>query len=136
MDKKNTIYSMKKTCELTGLTYDTLKFYCNSGLIPNVKRNENNHRIFDNNDINWIKNLTCLKKCGMSINEMKEYLNLCLEGKNSIPKRQKILDKKLLELEQKKQELQESINFINWKQNFYKEVLSGKQEYFSYLLNK
>lgn len=131
----NNLYSMKETCEKTGLTYDTLKFYCNEGLIPNVKRNKSNYRVFSDNDINWIKNLTCLKNCGMSIIEMKNYLKLCLKGQASISERQDILEAKLYELEQKKQEIQKSIDFIHWKQNFYNDVLSGKTKYFSYLIN-
>ena len=134
MTKTEKLYSMKETCNKTGLTYDALKFYCNEGLIPNVKRNKSNYRVFDDNDINWIKNLTCLKNCNMSIAEMKEYLELCLKGESSIPERQNILDAKLRELEHKKEELQDAIDFVHWKQNFYKEVLSGKKEYFSYLI--
>lgn len=135
MEKNNILYSMKETCEKTGLTYDALKFYCNEGLIPNVKRNKSNYRVFNDNDINWIKSLSCLKNCGMSILEMKEYLALCLKGQSSIPERQKVLDIKLQELEEKKREIQDSINFVKWKQNFYKDVLSGKTKYFSYLIN-
>lgn len=134
MTKTEKLYSMKETCNKTGLTYDALKFYCNEGLIPNVKRNKSNYRVFDDNDINWIKSLSCLKNCGMSIVEMKKYLELCLKGENSIPERQDILDAKLRELEHKKQEIQDAIDFVHWKQNFYKDVLSGKKEYFSYLI--
>ena len=134
MTKTDKLYSMKEACEITGLTYDALKFYCNEGLIPNVKRNKSNYRVFDDNNINWIKSLTCLKKCDMSIVEMKEYLNLCLKGQSSIPERQDILEAKLNELENKKKEIEEAINFVHWKQNFYKDVLSGKKEYFSYLI--
>ena len=89
---------MKETCDQTGLSYDTLKFYCNEGLVPNVKRDKNNYRIFDDNDVAWIGSLSCLKSCNMSIQEMKDYLNLCLEGEKSIPQRQVILDAKLKEL--------------------------------------
>lgn len=135
MSNNETLYSMKETCEKTGLTYDALKFYCNEGLIPNVKRNKSNYRVFNDNDINWIKSLSCLKNCGMSIVEMKEYLDLCLKGQSSIPERQIILEAKERELEHKKQELEEAINFVKWKQNFYKDVLSGKTKYFSYLIN-
>ena len=39
------MYTMKQACELTKLSYETLKFYCNEGLVPNVKRDKNNHRI-------------------------------------------------------------------------------------------
>lgn len=130
----NKIYSMKETCEATGLTYDALKFYCNEGLVPNVKRDKNNYRIFDDRDIAWIKSLSCLKNCGMSIIEMKEYLELCLKGEASIPKRKVVLDAKLRELEHKKQEIQDSIDYIHWKQGFYDDVLSGKIEYYSNLI--
>lgn len=92
MSKEKKLYSMKQVCEKTGLTYDTLKFYCNEGLVPNVKRNKNNYRIFNDKDIAWINSLSCLKNCGMSISEMKEYLNLCLKGISSIPERKLILD--------------------------------------------
>lgn len=131
-DKKQ--YSMKQVCEITGLTYDALKFYCNAGLIPNVKRDKNNYRIFNDRDVEWIKSLSCLKGCGMSIKEMKEYLALCLEGKESIPKRKAVLNIKQQELEAKMQELQNSIDYIHWKQQFYDDVLSGKAPYFSNLI--
>lgn len=129
------MYSMKETCEKVGMSYQTLKFYCNQGLIPNVKRDKNNYRIFDDDNINWIKSLSCLKKCGMSIDEMRRYLDLCLQGQSSIPERKIMLDAKRKELELQKKEIDDSLSFIDWKQNFYNNVLSGKTEYFSYLIN-
>ena len=128
------IYSMKQACEKTGLTYDTLKFYCNEGLVPNVKRDKNNYRIFSDKDISWINGLSCLKNCGMSIAEMKEYLNLCLKGEVSIPDRKIILNNKLKELEHKKEEIDDSINYIKWKCNFYDDILSGKAKYYSNIM--
>lgn len=129
------LYTMKQACEKTGLTYDTLKFYCNEGLIPNVKRDKNNYRVFNDKDIEWIKSLSCLKSCDMSIVEMKEYLALCLKGKSTIPERQEILNNKLKELEYKINKIQNSINYIHWKQNFYNDVLNGKTQYYSNLTN-
>lgn len=125
---------MKQVCEATGLTYETLKFYCNEGLVPNVKRDKNNRRIFDERDLAWIKDLSCLKKCSMSIADMKEYLSLCLEGKSSIPSRQEMLKIKKESLLSQIEEITASVNYIDWKQNFYKDVLSGKTEYISNLI--
>ena len=67
---------MMQACKEADMTYQALKYYCNEGLVPNVKRDKNNRRIFDEKDIKWIKDLVCLKKCGMSIQEMKDYLAL------------------------------------------------------------
>ncbi len=86
-------YSMKEVSEITGLSYDTLKYYSNEGLIPDVKRDRNNYRIFDEKNIGWIKSLSCLKKCGMSNKEIKVYMKLCKKGISSIPERKEILDK-------------------------------------------
>lgn len=128
------MYSMKEACEKTNLSYQTLKFYCNQGLIPNVKRNENNYRIFDDNNIAWINSLFCLKNCGMSILEMKEYLELCLKGESTIPERKVILERKRKSLLDELSKIQKSIDYIDWKQNFYDDVLSGKTKYYSNLI--
>ena len=125
---------MKQACRQTGLSYETLKFYCNQGLVPNVKRDEQNRRIFSDRDIRWINSLGCLKNCGMGIQEMRQYLQLCLEGPASIPERKVILEEKRLELEQELKRVQDSIAYIDWKQQFYDEVLSGKREYISNLM--
>ena len=127
-------YSMKEACAQTGMAYENLKFYCNEGLIPNVKRDRRNYRVFDDHDIRWIQSLNCLKNCGMSIAEMKEYLALCLEGEGSIPQRQLILKNKKEALLQSIEKLQQAVTFIDWKQNFYDDVLSGKIKYYSNLI--
>lgn len=125
---------MKEVCGQTGMTYEALKFYCNEGLVPNVKRDASNHRVFDDRDVAWIKSLTCLKNCGMSIQEMKVYIDLCLQGAASIPKRKIILAKKREQLQRRMADLQFSIDYIDWKQGFYDDVLTGKTKYHSNLI--
>ena len=125
---------MMQVCKETDMTYQALKFYFNEGLIPNVKRDKNNRRVFDERDVKWIKDLVCLKKCGMSIQEMKDYLALCLQGQSTIPQRQKMLDKKREALLASIEELKGCVDYIDWKQNFYNDVLSGKRPYVSNLI--
>lgn len=128
------MYTMKEACQKTGLSYETLKFYCNQGLVPNVKRDSLNRRVFSRKDIAWINSLGCLKNCGMGIQEMKQYLALCLQGESSIPERKVILEHKRNELQEELKRVQESIDYIDWKQGFYDDVLSGKTKYFSNLI--
>lgn len=128
------MYTMMQVCRELDMTYQTLKYYCNEGLIPNVKRDKNNRRIFDEKNIKWIKDLTCLKKCGLSIQEMKEYLELCLQGESTIVLRKEMLAKKQKELLISIKELEDSVAYIDWKQNFYDEVLSGQRPYISNLI--
>ena len=128
------MYTMMQVCRELDMTYQTLKYYCNEGLIPNVKRDSNNRRVFAEKDVKWIKDLTCLKKCGMSILEMKEYLELCLQGESTIMQRKEMLTKKREALLGSIKELEGSVDYIDWKQNFYDEVLSGARPYVSNLI--
>ena len=128
------MYSMKEACTLTNMTYENLKFYCNEGLVPNVKRDRRNYRVFDEHDIKWIQSLNCLKSCGMSIAEMKQYLALCMEGEGTIPERKVILAEKKETLLQSITEMQKAVAYIDWKQRFYDDVLSGKTAYYSNLV--
>ena len=65
---------------------------------------------------------------------MKEYLDLCLQGASTIPQRKEMLAKKQAALRVSMQELADSIAYIDWKQNFYDEVLSGERPYVSNLI--
>ena len=100
------MYTMKEACAKTGLRYETLKFYCNQGLVPNVKRDSQNRRIFNDRDIAWINSLNCLKNCNMGIAEM----------------------------EAERKRIEDAMAYIDWKQGFYDDVLSGKTKYFINLI--
>ena len=128
------LYTMKQACELTGMTYEGLKFYCNEGLIPNVKRAPNNHRVFDERDIAWVKSLLCLRDCGMGIQEMKEYTRLCLLGAESIPERKAMLQAKREQISERIHFLEDTLRYIDTKDKFYDDVLAGRREYFSNLI--
>ena len=130
------MYSMREACEQCHLSYETLKYYCNVGLVPNVSRDEHNYRVFDDDDITWINSLTCLKKCGMSLKEIKAYIALCLEGESTIPERQAMLSKKRDALLLKQEEIQASIDFIDYKQQLYDDILNKKIPYHSSLIKK
>lgn len=127
------MYTMKETCARTGLSYETLKFYCNQGLVPNVKRDGQNHRVFDDRDIAWLNSLNCLKNCGMGIGEMKQYLALCLEGEPSIPDRKAMLLARRQALESERRRIDEAIAYIDRKQQYYDDVLARKAHYSSNL---
>lgn len=129
------MYTMMQVCKEADMTYQTLKYYCNEGLVPNVKRDKNNRRIFDDRDLKWIKDLVCLKRCHMTIQEMKLYLDLCLQGESTIPQRKEILAQKRDSLVESIQRLYDCVDYIDWKQSFYDDVLSGKKPYISNLIS-
>lgn len=128
------LYSMKEVCQRTGMNYETLKFYCNQGLVPNVKRDGGNRRVFDERDLAWLEGLGCLRRCGLSIREMQHYVQLCLQGEASIPERKIILAERRKALEEEMARLQSAVEYLDGKQAFYDEVLAGRMPYVSNLL--
>lgn len=63
----------------------------------------------------------------------EKYLDLCLQGPSSNSQRNTMLTQKQEALRMSIQELEDSVAYIDWKQNFYDKVLSGRM-LFSLLL--
>ncbi|HHU07584.1 MAG TPA: MerR family transcriptional regulator [Clostridiaceae bacterium] len=129
------MYTMSDVCKKVGISYETLRFYCNEGLVPNVKRDKNNYRKFDERNVNWIKGLQCLRKCDMSLNDMKKYMKLCMVGESSITERKQMLAKQKGLLISKIEEINDSVKYIDDKQEYYDGVLAGKIELTSNLID-
>lgn len=125
------MYTMKEVCQIVGWSYETLKYYCKEGLIPNVKRDKNNYRVFDENNIEWIKGLQCLKKCGMILKDMRMYLDYCMQGPVSIPERVDMLNETKEDLERRLAEIQESLDYIEQKKELYRDMQEGRKPYVS-----
>ncbi|WP_342549118.1 MerR family transcriptional regulator [Paenibacillus sp. FSL P2-0089] len=72
-------YSIKETAERTGMPEDTIRYYEKIGLLPRAKRKGNSHRIYSDADLEMMQMISCLKKTGMSLDDMRPYLNLSLD---------------------------------------------------------
>ncbi|QDP38948.1 MerR family transcriptional regulator [Radiobacillus deserti] len=81
------MYTVREAAQITGLTEHAVRFYTDKGLVPSVQRNKNNIRLFDEESINWLYGAKCLKQTGMPIEVIKMYVDLCLEGDSTVPKR-------------------------------------------------
>lgn len=129
------MYTMKQVCEALNITYEALRFYCDEGLVPNVKRDRNNYRKFDDRDLRWLKSLLCLKRCGMGIKDIKSYMYLCMQGFSSINDRKEILAVQKNKLLEQMEQIQSNIDFIDEKQQYFDEVLAGNIAYTSNLID-
>lgn len=85
------MHTVKEAALITGLTEHAVRFYTDKGLVPSVKRNVNNIRLFDAESINWLYGVKCLKQSGMPIEVIKMYVELCLEGDSTISQRCEIM---------------------------------------------
>lgn len=83
VDTKNKMYSIGEVAELTGLSAHTLRYYEKEGLVFDVERGVNGLRAYSQSNIDMINIITCLKDTGMTISDIKGYVELCKNGQNS-----------------------------------------------------
>lgn len=130
------MYTMRQAAKLAGMNYETLRFYCKEGLVPNVKRDKNNYRIFDDNNITWLKSLECFKQSGMGITELRHFMNLSIEGEDTVIERMAILNNKKKELYEEIEKIKRNIDYIDHKLERYQDLLDGKAQYINLLAPK
>lgn len=69
--------TIKQMAQMFGVTEHTLRFYTGKGLLP-CARDGGNRRVFDEESVNWMQGIQCLKGCGASIEDIQTYRRLCL----------------------------------------------------------
>lgn len=115
-------YTIKQVSEKTGLSIYTLRYYDKEGLLPLVTRSKSGIRRFSDNDISWLKLICCLKNSGMSIEQIKEFMILCLQGNQTVEIRKDILLSHREKILQQMKQLENSLHTIDYKIDHYKEI--------------
>ncbi|QOQ55582.1 MerR family transcriptional regulator [Bacillus amyloliquefaciens] len=109
------------------LSTATLRYYESIGLIPPVKRNKSGIRDYDENDVNWIQFIKCMRSAGLSIEALIEYTALFTEGADhTIEPRKNILINERKRLKEKQREIGETINRLNKKIEDYEDILENE----------
>lgn len=112
-------YTVNDVAKLTGLTPYTIRYYAKEGLLPMVERNKNGTRIFKEKDLETLEFIECLKSCGMSIREIREFTKWTLEGDKTIEQRLALFEEKQKVLENKMEELRDTLDVIKYKKWYY-----------------
>jgi DNA-binding transcriptional MerR regulator len=115
-------YTIKQVAEKIDLTPYTLRYYEKEGLLPFVGRNEQGNRVFEDRDIEWILLICCLRDTGMSVAEIRRYVDLCMAGRETIEVRKKIILEHKESVEKKIEQMQEYLAKINDKLKCYDEI--------------
>ena len=105
-NQPNQDFTIRQVSELLGVKTVTLRSYCNRGLITGLKRNHAGYRIFSENQINQLRNISFLYRCGFSTRNIKTYL------KSPSNIRQQILATKKQQLWQELDGIRQNIDFI------------------------
>ena len=120
--------TVKEVSKKFNISEYTLRYYTDENLIPSIKRDKNNIRVFDEESLNWLKTIICLRKCGMSIKSIKEYVDLCIIGDSTILQRLDIINSQKVIIDKKIQELKESSLFLEKKKDLYDDIIKNNKK--------
>lgn len=113
-------YTVGEMAKQLGITPSTIRYYDKEGLLPFVERSNGGIRVFKDEDYEWLKIIICLKKTGMKLHDIKRFIEMVMEGDETINERldliltQKAIVKKQIE------ELEDTLKTLEFKEWYYK----------------
>ncbi|MEK3736331.1 MerR family transcriptional regulator [Paenibacillus sp. FSL H7-0941] len=118
------MYTVKEVAKLLGLTEHTIRYYTDKGLVPTIQRDKNNIRLFDDDSINWLTGVKYLKQCGMSVEDIKSYVDLCLIGDSTIHDRYQIIMEYKAAAAAQLEEAKLKVKYMEDKANHYLDIIN------------
>ena len=86
------MYTIGQVAEMFGLPVSTLRYYDKQGLFPDLERTSGIRR-FGDTELEALRVIECLKKAGMEIKDIKQFMDWCVEGASTYPLRRELLEK-------------------------------------------
>src|SRR5699024_10724505 len=107
--------TIAEVCRKYDISADTLRYYERIGLIPPVPRTKSGIRNYDEESCGWIELMICMRKAGVQIEALIEYVTLFKEGDKTLKAREAILIEQRDKQLEKMKEIQASLDRLNHK---------------------
>jgi DNA-binding transcriptional MerR regulator len=101
--------------EQHGLSTDTLRYYERVGLIPPVTRNESGIRNYSELDLQRVEFIKCMRKAGLPVEVLIDYIGLVQQGDRTIEARREILKEQRALLATRMKEMQKTLDILDHK---------------------
>lgn len=112
-------YTIGEMASRLGVASSTLRYYEKEGLLPFVERTNGGIRTFKDEDFAWLRTIECLKKTGMSIKDIKQFIDWCIEGDSTIDKRLALIQKQKQEVNAQIEKLNDTLEMLDFKEWYY-----------------
>lgn len=113
------VYTVGEMARLLEIPASTLRYYDKEGLLPFVERSSGGIRMFQSSDLEWLHIISCMKKAGMSIRDIRHYIELAVQGDATIDARLEMFERQREALTQQIAELQRTLDTVEYKCWFY-----------------
>ena len=113
------MYTVGEMARLVGISTSTLRYYDKEGLLPFVERSAGGIRIFKESDYQCLQIIECLKKTGMSLKDIKEFIYMAMQGDESIDERLELFKEQRKAVLEQMEELNKTLETIDFKCWYY-----------------
>ncbi len=121
------MYTIGQVSEKFGLPISTLRYYDKQGLFPRMER-ASGIRKFSDREIEALRVIECLKKSGMEIKDIKQFMDWCTEGASTYPQRKELLEKQRKTVEAEIEHMNKVLDMIKFKCWYYEQALQDGNE--------
>ena len=116
------MYTIGQVSEMFGLPISTLRYYDKQGLFPNMER-ISGIRKFSDNELEALRVIECLKKSGLEIKDIKQFMDWCVEGASTYPQRKALFEKQRKRLEAELIHMNKVLDMLKFKCWYYEQAM-------------
>ena len=121
------MYTIGQISEMFGLPVSTLRYYDKEGLFPHLERTSGIRR-FSDREIEALQVIECLKRTGMEIKDIKQFMQWCTEGPSTYTSRKELFENRKKALEEQLQALEKNMAMIRFKCWYYDQAIADGNE--------
>lgn len=122
------LYTVGEIAKVLGIPASTLRYYDQEGLLPFVERSSGGSRMFTDKDYEWLKVIVCLKKSGLSIKNIKAFIDMAVRGDESLAERYELFHARRDAVKEQLKEMQETLDLLEFKCWYYQQAMADGTE--------
>lgn len=116
------MYTIGQVSELFHLPVSTLRYYDKEGLFPGLER-ASGIRKFGEKELEALRVIECLKKSGLEIKDIKQFMEWCAQGKETYAQRRNLFLKRKAAVEQEMEQLAKTLDMLRYKCWYYEQAI-------------
>lgn len=121
------MYSIGQVAEMFGLPVSTLRYYDKQGLFPNLERTSGIRR-FSDQELEALRVIECLKKAGMEIKDIRQFMVWCAEGPSTYPQRKAMFEEQKAHMEAEIAHMNRALDMLKFKCWYYEQAIQDGSE--------
>lgn len=120
-------YTIGQVAEMFNTPISTLRYYDKEGLFPNLARTSGIRR-FGERELEALRVIECLKRSGLEIKYIKQFMQWCGEGSSTYPQRRELFLRQKQTVEAEIARMEKTLDMLNFKCWYYEQAMKDGNE--------